>query len=64
MKIQVNKDKCLGCGMCMNICPAVFELKEGVVQVKEKADFAKNKKCIQEAIALCPNKVIQQVKDK
>jgi len=50
--------------MCMNICPAVFELKEGVVQVKEKADFAKNKKCIQEAIALCPNKVIQQVKDK
>jgi len=60
MKIRVNKDKCLGCRMCINVCPAVFELKEGIVQVKEKADFIKNKECIQEAIALCPSGAIIQ----
>ncbi|MDD4103149.1 MAG: 4Fe-4S binding protein, partial [Kiritimatiellae bacterium] len=24
MKANVNKDTCIGCGLCESICPAVF----------------------------------------
>ena len=43
-KIKVDKQKCLGCGLCINLCPEVFELKDGKSQVKEKVDLEKNKK--------------------
>lgn len=28
MKAKVNRELCIGCGVCENICPAIFELKE------------------------------------
>ena len=54
MKLQVDKNKCLGCGMCISLCPAVFELKNGKSQIKEKANLEKSKKCIKEAAENCP----------
>jgi len=54
MKLQVDKNKCLGCGMCISLCPAVFELKNGKSQIKEKANLEKNKDCIKEAAENCP----------
>ena len=27
-KVSVDKDKCLGCGLCVSLCPEVFELGE------------------------------------
>ena len=37
----VDKDKCTGCGTCVNVCPqGVFELKEG------KAEVVKPESCI------------------
>lgn len=53
-KIEVNKQKCLGCGMCVNLCPEVFELKNGKSRIKEKADFKKHKDCIKQAVENCP----------
>ena len=26
MKLQVNKDLCIGCGACQAVCPNVFEI--------------------------------------
>ena len=28
MKARVDKDTCIGCGLCPSICPEVFELPE------------------------------------
>ena len=28
MSVKVNTDECIGCGVCAQICPDVFELDE------------------------------------
>ncbi|MBV1817892.1 ferredoxin [Anaerosalibacter bizertensis] len=28
MKAQVDKDTCIGCGLCPSICPEVFEMDD------------------------------------
>ncbi len=49
MAVKVDQEKCIGCGMCENLCPEGFEMKEGTAQVKnETAD------CVEEAISSCP----------
>ena len=58
MNLKINQNKCLGCGMCAIICPNVFEIKNGKSQIKKKADFEKNKKCLDEASKNCPVEAI------
>ncbi len=55
--VKVNKEKCIGCGQCIAICPEVFELKNCKSQVKESSG---NKKCIQESIKACPVDAISE----
>ncbi|SHK87576.1 4Fe-4S dicluster domain-containing protein [Anaerocolumna jejuensis DSM 15929] len=32
--LKLNREKCVGCGMCLNVCPhGVFELTKGKAQV-------------------------------
>ena len=53
--VKVNKEKCIGCGLCVSLCPDIFELKDdGKSQIKKGADFKKNEKCINEAKESCP----------
>ena len=52
-KIKVDKEKCLGCGLCVSIAEKAFKLSaEGKVEVlaMTKEDEAK----VQEAIDSCP----------
>lgn len=28
MKVKVNQDTCIGCGVCPSICPEVFEMND------------------------------------
>ncbi|MGC9031378.1 MAG: ferredoxin [Minisyncoccia bacterium] len=69
MKIIHNQKKCIGCGGCVVACPDFFEmgeegkavLKGGKLNQKTK-NFEleiKDKKCIQEAIDVCP---VQSIK--
>ena len=58
MKIKVYKQNCLGCGVCISLCPEVFELKDGKSKVKEKVDFKKHKDSIKEVIDSCPVEAI------
>jgi ferredoxin len=61
MKPKVDKEKCIGCGTCEALCPAVFKLGEGgKAEVIAEADFEKHRRCIQEAIEMCPVKAISQ----
>ena len=62
MKISIDKEKCIGCGSCVAICPDFFELDE-----ENKAIFKENKeennkddKCVQETIEICPVEAIEK----
>ena len=34
-KVRVDENACVGCGLCVNVCPDVFELGEdGIAKVK------------------------------
>ena len=51
MVIEVNKEKCIGCGLCASICKKVFEIKDdGKAHVKSQ----ENLPCVKEAIKNCP----------
>ncbi|MCK4805924.1 MAG: ferredoxin [Candidatus Pacebacteria bacterium] len=58
MKIKVDKQKCLGCGVCISLCPEVFELKDGKSEIKEKVNFKKHKDSIKQVIETCPTSAI------
>lgn len=55
--VKVNKERCVGCGLCVSICPEAFEIKNGKASVKAKG---KNSNCIKDAINQCPVKAISE----
>jgi len=56
MKVSVDENKCIGCGVCVAVCPDVFELGEnGKSHVKEKET---DKECAKEAMQSCPTEAI------
>ncbi len=58
---KINKEKCIGCGLCANICPDVFEIADdGKSSVKDGADLETNKDCVKEAIESCPAGAIEE----
>jgi len=61
-KIKIDREKCVGCGMCQGLCPEVFELREdGKAYIKKGADL--EKKCVKEAIESCPVKAIEKIEE-
>jgi ferredoxin len=51
-KIKVDREKCIGCGACVSICPASFEMFEG--KVREKQKEVKKLTCEKDAAESCP----------
>ena len=50
MDIKINKEKCIGCGRCTEICPKTFSLtQEGKAEV-----IGNNKDCALKASDQCP----------
>ena len=55
--IKVDKEKCIGCGLCASICEEVFEIaKDGKSKVKSQKDLP----CVKEAIESCPVEAISK----
>jgi len=51
--VSINKNRCVGCGICANICP------EGIEMVAEKAKIKnENAECLKTAADACPKKAI------
>ncbi len=56
-KVDVDREKCIGCATCVNLCPEVFEMKEGKSSVRENAP----EKCdcdLEEVAESCPIEAI------
>jgi len=54
IKIIIDEDLCVGCGMCASLCPEVFTLENGKSKLKEGANLEKNEECIKKAVENCP----------
>ena len=55
MKAKVNQETCIGCGLCVDYCPEVFELTDdnGASIIVDRVPAESKEKC-QEAKANCP----------
>ena len=56
MVLRIGVEACIGCGVCMEVCPGVFKLDEDegkgtVVKPNYGEDEAA---CVKEAIECCP----------
>ena len=52
---MVDKNKCIGCGVCEILCPEIFKIVNGKSKVKNPKSKAK---CIKRALKACPVKAI------
>lgn len=55
MKAHVDKDTCIGCGLCTSICPEVFSMDDDGKAVAISGDVpADNQGAAKEAEESCP----------
>jgi ferredoxin len=60
MKLLVDKDACIGCGLCVEGCPQVFFMdKDGKAAVKDTGAFAENEELCRDAALQCPVEAIK-----
>jgi ferredoxin len=60
MKITIHRDACIGCGVCVNICPAVFELDgESIAVVKVDLVPKEEEAAAREAAQSCAVEAIE-----
>ncbi|MGN0639697.1 MAG: ferredoxin [Oscillospiraceae bacterium] len=60
MKIEIDRDGCIGCGLCAEICPEVFRIAEdGLSTVIPDASGLDDK--VGEAADACPVSVIHLI---
>ena len=59
MKVEVIKDKCIGCGQCESICPDVFKIDdEGLSEVIGTIND-ETKDDAEMAVSACPTDAIE-----
>ena len=59
MRVRVDQDLCTGDGICEEICPEVFEVREdGLAYVKDHVVDADLEEAVREAAEQCPSEAI------
>ena len=53
-KITIDKDECIGCQSCVEICPDVFGFDDDEEKAYVLEDFDDSADCAEEAQASCP----------
>jgi len=57
--INISKNKCIGCGVCLSVCSEGIEIIKGIARVKNK-----NADCLKNALIACPQKAIKDITQK
>lgn len=59
MKATVDRDACISCGLCVSVCPEVFEFDdEDISTVIQDPVAADNEGCARESADGCPTDAI------
>ncbi|MFD3813433.1 ferredoxin [Rhodococcus sp. NPDC058639] len=59
MKVSVDDDSCRGHGVCLALCPDVFDLSDGGYAVTLVSEVpAEHEDSVREAAASCPERAI------
>lgn len=60
MKADVDRETCIGCGLCNSICPQVFEMTdEGIAKATEEELTDDLVACAKDAADQCPVSAIR-----
>jgi ferredoxin len=59
MKATVDKDLCLGCGLCADLCPEVFQMEEDKAVTKVDEVPAGAEDACRDAALQCPVEAIK-----
>ncbi len=59
MKITIDRDGCISCGLCTEICPEVFEIADDGLAEAYEQPTPENEEQAAEAAESCPVGVIQ-----
>lgn len=58
MEVVVDRDGCIGCGLCAGTCPEVFQMAEDGLSEVHGAVTADTEDSVREAVDSCPVSVI------
>lgn len=59
MRVRVDQDLCTGDGICEEVCPEIFEVREdGLAYVKEEGVPDDLEDAVKEAAEQCPSEAI------
>lgn len=58
MKVKVNAELCVGCGLCANTCPEVFDMKDDKAVLKVDTVPAGSEDCCKQSKDECPVEAI------
>jgi ferredoxin len=61
MRVTVDEETCIGCGLCAEECPEVFEMNDDKVRVKIDEVPEDAVDSCKEAADNCPVEAIQEV---
>ena len=60
MKVNVNKDMCIGCGACAAVCPEVFEISDDGYAVVKAEVTPEVEQSVNDAKDGCPAGAIEE----